>query len=97
MWTKTLPLRDNQESWMLHSPNAMVGRKAHKFVNCEYRRGLLDFEATIINGSTLKQRDITRKKCDLHVVSENDQDCLNYLSNYFQLNNPMTHFQKTFT
>ena len=62
MWTKALPFGSNQESWVLHSPNVMAGRKAHNFVNCECRRRLLDFEATTIHRITLQHRCIIRKK-----------------------------------
>ena len=46
-WTKLLPLGNDQESWVNHSPNVMVARRCLNFVNNEYRRGLIDFETAI--------------------------------------------------
>ena len=37
MWTKQLPLGSDQESWVHHSQNVMFTRKAHAFVDNEYR------------------------------------------------------------
>ena len=56
-WTKWLPLGSDQNSWVEHSPNVMVARRCLNFVNNEYRRGLIDFEATVNNDDTLQQQD----------------------------------------
>ena len=46
-WTKCLPLGNDEQSWIKHSPNVMVARRCLNFVNNEYRKGLLDFECAI--------------------------------------------------
>ena len=56
-WTKCLPLGNDQESWVKHSPNVMAARRCLNFVNNEYRRGLLDFESAIDTNTTPVQKD----------------------------------------
>jgi len=56
-WTKCLPLGNDQDSWVKHSPNVMVARRCLNFVNNEYRRGLLDFESAIESDSTPVQNN----------------------------------------
>ena len=56
-WTKCLPLGNDQDSWVNHSPNVMVARRCLNFVNNEYRRGLLDFESAIETDSKPEQHN----------------------------------------
>lgn len=58
-WTKCFPLGKDEESWIKHSPNALVARRCLNFVNNQYRKGLLDFESAI-------QTDAS------HIVTNND-------------------------
>ena len=56
MWVKALPLGDDRESWVVHSPNVMVARKCLLFEKMEYRRGHVDFEHLVKTGvSTQRQ------------------------------------------
>ena len=56
MWVKALPLNDDQESWVIHSPNVMVARKCLLFERAEFRRGLLDFEHLVKTSITTERQ-----------------------------------------
>ena len=56
MWVKALPLNDDQESWVVHSPNVMVARKCLLFEKAEYKRGLLDFEHLVKTGNITERQ-----------------------------------------
>lgn len=50
MWVKALPLGNNEDSWILHSPNVMLARQCINFEQEEYRRGLLNFDKVMKEG-----------------------------------------------
>ena len=50
MWVKALPLGNDQESWVVHSPNVMLARQCINFESDEYRRGLINFDKAIEKG-----------------------------------------------
>ena len=55
MWVKSLPLGDDKESRVLHSPNVTLARKCHLFEKIEYRRGLINFEKLVKEGVTVER------------------------------------------
>ena len=59
MWVKGLPLGDNEESWVLHSPNVTLARKCLQFDKVEYRRGLINFDKYIEDG-VFEEREYTK-------------------------------------
>ena len=59
MWVKSLPLGDDNDSWLLHSPNVVLARKCLLFDRVEYRRGLLNFDKLIEEGVVV-DRDYNR-------------------------------------
>ena len=59
MWVKSLPLGDDTDSWVHHSPNVTVARRCLIFDRMEYCRGLLDYDKMVEKG-TLAQRKYSR-------------------------------------
>ena len=50
MWIKGLPLGDDKDLWLLHSPNVTLARKCLLFDHNEYKHGHFDFEKYVNDG-----------------------------------------------
>ena len=61
MWVKNLPLNDEQDSWVNHSPNVNAARRCLLFDRVEYKRGLVNFEK-LIDERIFEQREYDRNK-----------------------------------
>ena len=55
MWVKSLPLGDDNESWLNHSPNVALARRCLLFDRVEYKRGLVNFEKLIDERVTIER------------------------------------------
>ena len=55
MWVKALPLGDDEDSWLNHSPNVMAARRCALFVKQEYKRGIVDFETLLKEGISVER------------------------------------------
>ena len=49
MWVKALPIGDNEDSWVLHSPNVTLAHKCILFEKEEYKKGRIDFDDAMNN------------------------------------------------
>ena len=61
MWVKSLPLGDDTDSWVNHSPNVVAARRCLLFDRVEYRRGLVNFEK-LIDEKVTEEREYNRNK-----------------------------------
>ena len=82
MWVKSLPLGDDNDSWLLHSPNVVLARKCLLFDRVEYRRGLLNFDKLIEEGVVV-DRDYNRSNYVKPKKTIEKQRVFEFLISYF--------------
>ena len=57
MWVKSFPINDDEESWLIISPNVNVARRCLLFERIEYCRRIVGFEKLVEEGIAV-ERDV---------------------------------------
>lgn len=91
MWVKSLPWKDKEESWLLHSANMSAAWRLMLFERQEYVRGLFNFEKILDEGIT-EFRMYKDKKCVSPKKAIEKQRVFEYLTIFFKEEIPSRRF-----